>query len=150
MANVYDQFNDKFNSEDLKKELDEVAANGGKGEYKEVPCGDYEVSISHLELKASKRSGNPMISCRFHILEGEFKKQIIFYNQVVSSGRPMHFGKEFLASLETDIEVTFDNWTQFGQMVEDIDSQLEGAEFALEYGESKNGYKTYKITKRFK
>ena len=69
MANIYDQ----FNSEDLKKELAEVAANDGKREYKEVPCGDYEVSISHLELKASK-AGNPMISCRFHILEGEFKK----------------------------------------------------------------------------
>lgn len=149
MSNIYDQFNNVIDTEELKSGLEEVAANDGKREYPEIPLGTYEVSISHLELKASKK-GDPMVTCRLHILDGEFKKQIIWYNQVVKEKYGLHFAKKFLASLGTNVEVTYEDFVQFGQMIEDIDSELEGAEFALKYGEAKNGYKTYEIVKRFK
>lgn len=149
MSNIYDQFNKSFDSEQLKSDVAEVDANDGKREYVEVPVGTYEISVSHLELKASK-AGDPMVSCRLKILDGEFKNQIIFYNQVVKEKFGLHFAKKFLASLETDIEVTYEDWVQFGTMIEDIDAALEGAEFALKYDKNKSGYPTYEIVKRFK
>lgn len=148
MAINYDQFDKAFDSEQLKSDLAEVDANDGKREYVEVPEGTYEVRVTNLELKQSK-AGDPMVSCRLKILAGEFKNQNIFYNQVVKEKYGLHFAKKFLASLETDIEVSFDNFTQFGQMIEDIDSQLEGAEYELKYGKNKGGYPTYEIVQRF-
>ena len=148
MANIYDQFNNSFDSEQLKQDVAEVDANSGKKEYPEVPLGEYEVKITHLELKASK-NGNPMVSCRCHILDGEFKGQILFYNQVVKEKYGLHNAKKFLASLESGIEVTYDEWVQFGNMIEDICNEIKDAEYALKYGEAKNGFKTYEILKRF-
>lgn len=148
MSNIYDQFNNAFDTEQLKKDAAEVATNDGKKEYPEVPCGEYEVSISHLELKASK-AGNPMVSCRCKILAGDYKNQIIFYNQVVKEKYGLHNAKKFLASMDSGIEVTFDNFTQFGNMIEDIADEIKNAEYALKYFEGKNGYKGCEILKRF-
>lgn len=148
MAINYDQFDKAFDSEQLKSDLAEVDANDGKREYVEVPEGTYEVRVTYLELKQSK-AGDPMVACRLKILAGEYKNQNIFYNQVVKEKYGLHFAKKFLASLETDIEVSFDNFAQFGQMIEDIDSQLEGAEYELKYGKNKGGYPTYEIVQRF-
>lgn len=149
MAINYDQFNKVIDTEQLKSDLAEVDANDGKREYVEVPEGTYEVRVTNLELKRSK-AGDPMVACRLKILAGEYKNQIIFYNQVVKEKYGMHYAKKFLASLETEVQVTFDgDFVPFGQMIEDIDSQLEGAEYELKYGKNKGGYPTYEIVQRF-
>lgn len=148
MANIYDQFNNAFDTEQLKKDAAEVAANDGKQEYPEVPVGEYEVKISHLELKASK-AGNPMVSCRCKILAGDHKNLTIFYNQVVKEKYGLHNAKKFLASLDSGIEVTFEDFNQFGSMIEDIADEIKDYEYALKYGKNKQDYPTYEILKRF-
>ena len=54
---------------------------------------------------------------------------------------------EFLRSLESGVEISFDNFKQFNDMIMDIAEAIEseGLEYVLEYGENDKGYKTYRI-----
>ena len=142
MAIDYSKFDKMVDVEGLKKDV--AAAEEGQGEYKEVPLGTYEVAIDKLELVESKK-GDPMVSCWFKIIEGEYKGSRIFMNQVVTQGFQIHIVDEFLESLNSGIDVHFDSFSQYGQMLLDIHEAIDNNfEYALEYGESK-GFNTFKI-----
>lgn len=144
MAVDYSKFDKMMDVEGLKKDVVEAKENSGN--FKEATPGVYEVSIEKMELVESKTSGNPMVSIWFKILEGEFKNTRIFMNQVVTSGLQIHIMNNFLKSLGTEIDVEFENFVQYGNMILDIHEEVEkNFEYALNYGEDKNGYKTFKI-----
>ena len=83
MANMFDKWDEAIDIEGIKKDIAEAVANGGQGNYKEVPHGNYEVAVQQMELKASKK-GDPMVSIWFKIVsDGEYKGSMIFYNQVI-------------------------------------------------------------------
>lgn len=138
------------NLEEMKKELKEIEENGGSGNYKEVPAGTYTVKITKLELTETKKEPKrPMLSCWFKILDGEYENSLIFMNQVCSESFQIHICDEFLRSLDTGVEVKFDNFTQYCNMIMDIAEEAEKLEFELEYGETKKGFKTFKINEVF-
>lgn len=66
MAIDYSKFDKQVDVEGLKKDVKEAQENGGSGDYKEVPFGDYEVSVDKMELSESKK-GDPMVSIWFKI-----------------------------------------------------------------------------------
>ena len=147
MINVFEKFDKEFDVEGLREDLKNVSKNGS--DFKEVPLGTYEVKIEKLELVESK-NGKPMVSCWMRILEGEYKNSIIFMNQVVNSSFGLHIANDFLRSLESDIEVDFENFTQYHNMILDIHEAIDGTfEYAVEYGENNKGYSTFKITDVF-
>lgn len=148
MANVWEKFDKAIDLEGLKNDAAEAASNGG-GEYKDVPAGNYEVSITKLELAESKK-GDPMMKVWFKILEGDFEGSYLFMNQVLTSGFGLHQAKEFLKSLAI-CDVEFESFSQFGNLMMDMMEQIDesGVEFAIEYGETKKGYKTFKIIEIF-
>lgn len=142
----YSKFDKMVDVERLKKEAEE---NGG-GNYKEVPYGDYEVKVDKMELTESKK-GDPMVSIWFTILTGEFKGSKIFFNQVITQGFQIHIVNELLRSMGTGLEgIEFSSYSQYGTMLMDIHEAVDGKlEFALEYGETKKGFPTFKITEVF-
>lgn len=145
MAIDFSKFDKKVDLEGLKKDIEDSSNN----DFKEVPCGSYEVAITKLELTESKK-GNPMLSCWMKVVsDGEFKNSLIFMNQVVTSGFQIHICDEFLRSLGTDVEVEFESYSQYADMILDIFEKIEGNfEYGLVLGENK-GFKTYKITDVF-
>lgn len=144
---LWDEFDEKIDTEGLAKDAKEAAENGG--DYKEVPLGTYEVEVNKLELKKSKK-GDPMLSIWFKIIAGEYKGSLIFYNQLMSQGFGIHNANEMLRSLDSGVEVEFTNFKKYHGMLLDIVESIDGnLEYALEYGENNKGYNTYKITDVF-
>ena len=57
---------------------------------------------------------------------------------------------ELLRSMDTDVNVEFVTYNQYGTMLMDVFEAVNGnLEFALDYGEGKKGFNTYKITEVF-
>jgi len=146
-VNVWEKFDKAIDTTALKEDL--KAAQDNKQEFRDVPQGNYEVKIEKLELVESK-SGKPMMACWMKILDGEYKNQKLFYNQVIHVGFGIHKACEFLRSLESGIDVIFDSYKQFNDLLLDIHEVIDGKfEYAVEYGEDKKGYSTYEIKEVF-
>lgn len=145
-------FNEKFNVEDLKTQLEGMKkkdTRAKKKEFKEVPFGTYEVAVKKLELRESS-NGNPMVSIWFKIVAGDYKKQLIFYNQIITQAFQIKLVCDLLESFDTGLDIDFIDFLQFEDLLTDIFAEvIEGAEYALEYSEGKNGFANYKITDKF-
>lgn len=145
---IWDEFDEKIDTEGLAKDAKEAAENGG-GNFKEVPLGTYEVEINKLELTKSKK-GDPMLSIWFKIIAGEYKGSLIFYNQVMSQGFGIHNANEMLRSLDSGVEVEFVNFKKYHEMLLDILEAVDGnLEYAIKYDQNSKGYNTYEITDVF-
>jgi hypothetical protein len=145
--NIWDEFDSAIDTKGLAADVKEAQKNGAT--YKEVPHGDYEVAIDKLELVKSK-AGDPMVSVWFKVLNGEFKGSRIFMNQVIKEGFQVHIVNEFLRSLDTDIDIEFVTYKQYGNLLMDVMEAIEGnLEYALSYKEGKKGFSTYEITEVF-
>lgn len=146
--NIWDEFDRKIDTAGLKKDVQDAAEN--KREFSEIPCGNYEVKISKMELQKSK-NGDPMVCIWFKILDGEYKNQNIFMYQVITQGFQIHIVNELLRSLETDIEILWDTYKQYNDMLLDIYEWLEQnpLEYELEYGKTEKGFSTFKINQVF-
>lgn len=148
MAVDYSKFDKMVDTEGLKHDYEEAAKNGGSGDYKEVPHGTYEVSVDKMELTESKK-GDPMVSIWFKILSGEYANSRLFFNQVVLKGFQIHIVNQLLRSMDSGIDIDFENYTKYAQMLMDVHEAIDGKlEYAIEYGENK-GYNTFKITEIF-
>jgi hypothetical protein len=144
---IWEKFDKSVDVAALKEDAKQAAENNQ--EFREVPNGKYEVKIQKLELAESK-AGKPMLSCWMKILDGDYKGSLIFYNQVLNVGFGIHNANEFLRSLDSGIEVSFESFKQYAQLLMDIHEVIDGkSEFELEYGENNKGYKTYKIVTVF-
>lgn len=140
------KFDKEFDNEALRDEVKEATENGGSGEYREVPTGDYDVEIEKLECTSSKK-GDPMVTVWFNILEGDFEGSKIFMNQLITKGFQIHIVNEFLRSLGTDNDVEFKTFSQYEELINKIfdDLDSDGLEYRLKYGKSKKGYPTFEI-----
>ena len=144
MAFDFEKFNSIVDLEGLKKDIEDSANN----DFKEVPLGTYEVAITKLELGESKNH-DPMVKIWFKILTGEYKNSLIFMNQVITRGFQIHIVDEFLRSLDTNIDITFESYSQYNDLLMDVFEAVNGKlEFALKYGENK-GFNTFEITDVF-
>lgn len=140
----FSKFDKMVDLEGLKKDIEDSTS----GDFKEVPHGTYEVAITKLELGESKK-GDPMVKVWFKIIAGEYKGSLLFMNQVVTRGFQIHIVDEFLRSLETDIEISFESYSQYNELLMDVFEAIDGNfEYGLQYGENK-GFDTFKITDVF-
>lgn len=142
----FSKFNKAVDLEALKHDIQEAEENGG-GNFKEVPVGKYEVKIDKMELTESK-NGDPMVSVWFKVLAGEYEGSRIFMNQVVNQGFQIHIVNTFLRSLDTGLEIGFDDFEQYSNLLLDVMEKIDEQklEFALDYGKTSKGFNTYKIT----
>ena len=131
MAIDFKKWNAEFGGEEAVKDIEKAKEQAG--EYTRLPEGTYTCKLEKLEL-GETRTAKPMVKAQFRIIEGQHKKQCIFYNGVMVANDPskngfmMHRVIEFLKSLQVldDLDVTFDgNFEHFNDMLLDI---AEGAE----------------------
>lgn len=149
MANIWEKWDKKIDTAGLKGDVKKAAEN--KQEFRDVPKGKYEVKITKLELKASKKTDDPMLACWMKVINGSCKGQYIFYYQMLTTGFGIHSANDFLRSLESGVEIEFDNFKQYNDMLMDVMEAIEaeGLEYVLDYGENDKGFKTYKIVDVF-
>lgn len=140
----FSKFDKQVDLEGLKQDIEESANN----DFKEVPLGTYEVAVKKLELSESKK-GDPMVKVWFKIISGEYKGSLIFMNQVITRGFQIHIVDELLKSLETDVDIHFESYSQYAELLADVYEAVDGNfEYALKYGENK-GFNTFEITEVF-
>ena len=151
--NVFAKWDEAVDVEGLAKDVEEAAASGGGGNYKEVPHGTYEVEVNKMELVASKK-GDPMVTMWFKIVTGEYKGSMIFLNQVITQGFQVHIVNEMLRSITAEApnapSVEFNSYKQYSDLLMDVFELIEGNfEFGLKYGKGKKDFNTYEITEVF-
>lgn len=142
----FSKFDELVDLDALRHEV-EKAATSSTSEYEEVPIGQYEVRIEHMELKESKK-GKPMVSVWFQIIAGEYEGSMVFMNQVIEKPFQIHIINQFLRSLKTDVDVDFKSYSDYADVIAEVYESAGAKEYALDYGE-KNGYKTFTITQVF-
>ena len=148
--NKFAKWNQNMDVEGMRKDLSEIKDN--QQEYKEVPHDVYEVSVNKLFLDESKNSGLPMLKVWFKIVEGEYKGQLIFMNQMLISKDGglfgLHTANNFLRSMKTDCPVAWVDWVQYDELLDNIKDELKDRKmtFQLNYGKAKKGdWHTYTI-----
>lgn len=146
---MFEKWNSNTDLVGLKKDIEE-AKNKVGGEFEPIPHGQYEVKLENLELKPTKKDAKPMMVATFVILTGKYKKSKMWYNQVIQTGTQIHFAKEFLKSLDTGVDIEFDDYKQFSNLLMDIMEAIDedGLEYALAYEDNK-GYDKYTIKEVF-
>ena len=143
---VFDKWNKAIDVEGLAKDTKEVEANGGTGEYAEIPVGTYEIKIEKMELKESSK-GDPMFSAWFRILYGEYENQLLFMNAVITQGFQIGNVNRFLRSLDAVDEVEFKDYAQYNDLIMDIMEAIEeaGLEYLIEFKKNKKDFPVYTI-----
>lgn len=145
MANIWDKFDNEIDTEALVKDI----GSANTGTFKQVPHGNYEVSISKMELVASKAK-DPMVSIWFKVVSGEYKGSLIFYNQVIKQGFQVHLVNELLRKMDSGLDVEFTSYKQYGNLLMDIHEAVDNKlEYGLAYKEGKNGFSTFDILEVF-
>ena len=145
--NIWDKFDKAVDTAALADDVKDAQENGQS--FKDVPHGDYEVSIDKMELTESKNH-DPMVTIWFKVLTGEYKGSRIFMNQVITQGFQIHIVNELLRAMDTDLNIEFVTYKQYGNLLMDVMEAIDGnLEFALSYKEGKNGFSKYEITEVF-
>ncbi|MCZ9313184.1 MAG: DUF669 domain-containing protein [Methanocorpusculum sp.] len=154
---MFSKWDKAIDTEGLAKDVAEAAANGGQGNYKEVPHGEYEVAVQQMELKASKK-GDPMVSIWFKIVsDGDFKGSLIFYNQVITQGFQIHNCNEMLRMMVSEMGadapvVEFKSYSQYAELLMDVhEAVADNFEYALKYTANKKNkeFSDFEITEVF-
>ena len=145
---IFEKFNAKVDVEGLKNDIKESSEN--TGDFKEIPHGTYEVAVEKMEMVMTKKlPERPMLSVWFKILDGEFKNSRIFMNQLLTSGFPIHLSTEFLRSLDSGVEVGFEDYGQYYDNILDVYEAIEGVkEYALKKEDNK-GFDKFTIEQVF-
>ena len=156
------KFNNVYDVNALAESLNEIKQNSGNGDYPEVPVGKYEVKIEKIEL-AESSNHSPMAKVQFRINDGDYKKQCLFYNQVLvgkdkNTGQLTAFGihkfNEFLRSLDPineqglEVPIEFKDFDQYEQLLLDVAECVESLVYEIQYGKN-NDFPTFKILNIF-
>lgn len=151
MAIDFDKINRSVDLEGLRKDVENASANG-TGDFPTVPAGKYEVALVSLEIKGTKKDNRPMLAVSFKILSGEYKNQRLFMNRVIygtkDDGRMIKSAVGWLNTLDSGVDVAFQDYKQFADLVMDVAEAIDGKiEYAVEYDDSQ--FNSIKITEVF-
>ena len=144
---MFEKWNSNVDLAGLQQDIKDAQDNNK--DFEAVPHGEYEVKLDKLELKATKK-GDPMLSAWFTILNAKYKNSKLFMNQVVTQGFQIHIVNEFLRSMKTDIDVDFEDYKQYAELLLDVAEFCDenNLEFAIKYEDNK-GYDKFTITEVF-
>lgn len=151
MAIDFDKINRSVDLEGLRKDVENASENG-TGDFPTVPAGKYEVALVSLEIKGTKKDNRPMLAASFKILSGDYKNQRLFMNRVIygtkDDGRMIKSAVGWLNTLDSGVDVAFQDYKQFADLVMDVAEAIDGKiEYAVEYDDSQ--FNSIKITEVF-
>ena len=117
----FSKFEKEFPADKMKKDLADAKENSGN--FDSLPEGEYKCNLEKLELGESQK-GQLMLKAQFRIIDGSHKKQCIFKNCVLTGtkndGFMLHKANEFLESLDSGEEITFESWEQYNDLILDV------------------------------
>ena len=151
MAIDFDKINRSVDLEGLRKDVENASENG-TGDFPTIPAGKYEVALVSLEIKGTKKDNRPMLAASFKILSGEYKNQRLFMNRVIygtkDDGRMIKSAVGWLNTLESGVDVAFQDYKQFADLVLDVAEAIDGKlEYAVEYDDDQ--FNSIKIVEIF-
>lgn len=118
------KFNKAFPADKMKEDMKEAKENSGSN----LPDGEYTCKLEKMELGESSK-GALMIKAQFRITKGDHKKQCIFKNCVLTGTKNDGFmllkANEFLESLDSGEDVTFEDWEQYNDLIMDIAEAIQ-------------------------
>lgn len=139
----FSKFDAQINSEQLAKDVAEAQKNAA--DYKEVTKGTYTCSVDKLELGETK-DHRPMLRAQFRIIgdengeKCEFTKNCLFMNRVIygtkNDANMIASAVGWLMSLEPSEEVgpvEFKSYSQFAELVMDIEEDIAELQFVVDY-----------------
>lgn len=135
----FSKFDKQIDLKQIRKDAEEIKKNGGTGDFPEVPSGEYRVKCENLEVGTTK-DGRPMLKAMFRILEGDHKKQCIFFNRVLfgtkNDANMIATAEGWLETMEPseDVgDVIFRGYDKFAALVMDIAEDISELEYDVEY-----------------
>ena len=134
----FSKFNEQVDLKALRDEAEEIKKNGGTGDYPEIEEGTYHGKFEKLEVRETKDK-RPMLSAMFRITEGERKKSCLFMNRVLygtkNDANMIASAEGWLETLEPseDIDVVFEDYDQFADLVLDIAEDIAELEYDVDY-----------------
>ena len=135
----FSKFDKQVDLKQLQKDAAEIKKNGGTGDCPELPAGTYRVKVEKLEV-GTTNDGRPMLKAMFRIIEGQHKKQCIFFNRVLygtkNDANMIASAEGWLETLEPseDIgDVVFTGYSAFADLVMDIAEDISELEYEVEY-----------------
>ena len=135
----FSKFDKQIDLNQLRKDMEEVKKNSGSGNYDEVPEGSYRVKCERLEIGTTK-DGRPILKAMMRILEGDYKKQCIFFNRVLygtkNDANMIASAEGWLESLEPSEDigpVVFNGYGKFADLVMDIAEDVSELEYEVSY-----------------
>lgn len=143
----FSEFDAKINNEQFKNDLKEAQENSGKADFKEVPAGEFVVTVEKLELGATKAEKYPLFTCWCRIVEmvkplphnhvqvdtNEFANSLIFFNRKLYGNRETDKWNDakaiqtvvtWLDELGTATVPVFNSYSDFKNIVLDIFTEI--------------------------
>lgn len=125
-------FDDLFAADKVR--ADDVKDTGTDTDFEDVPHGVYEVALEKAELKASK-SGKPMVSMWFKVVEGEHAGRLVFYNQVVSQAFQIQIVLKLMRAMETNVpletvDISEDGLISYNMLAQRLGEVLRSSEYS--------------------
>lgn len=137
----FEKWNNEYDFEGMKKDVEEIEKNGGTG-FEEVPDGEYEVIMTDLKMgkggENSNNPGGPVVRATFKIIEGEYKNRLIFMNHSIAKPYTFHKCNEFLRGFELDLDICIMKPNEYNELLMDIAEEMDGVEFLLHKFKEKN------------
>jgi len=137
----FSKFDQTVDLNQLKSDAEEIVKNGGTGDYPEIEEGIYTCKLDKMELGATK-DNRPMLKVQFRITEDPHKNCCLFMNRVLygtkNDANMIASAVGWLKSLEPsdDINVVFESYAQFAELVLDIAEDVAGLEYQINYDPS--------------
>jgi len=144
---IFEKFNSMYDVKNLAQEIEELKGNGDqKREIKQVPYGEYEVQLKKIELKEYGNGEKLKLAIQFQVAKGEYKNGYIFADFPLTTGNPKFSIKkanDFIDRLGTGLDIHFENFEQYAEIVQHVGVRMNGVKVRLEYLENTRGYKEY-------
>ena len=135
----FSKFDKQVDLKQLRKDAEEIKKNGGTGDYPELPAGSYRAKCENLEVGTTK-DGRPMLKAMFRIIEGDHKKQCMFFNRVLfgtkNDANMIATAEGWLETLEPSEDVgpvVFQGYSAFADLVMDIAEDISELEYQVDY-----------------
>ena len=135
----FSKFDKTINAQEMAKQLEEAKNNAPQGEGLETPAGCYVAKIEKMEIGLTKTDKRPMFKVMLRVIEAsedsssevveylshfKKKKPCLFMNRVIygtkNDANMINSVIGWLEKLDSGIEVKFENYTQFADLVLDI------------------------------
>ena len=145
----FSKFDEQINTEELAKDVAAAAENNQQ--FEDTPDGTYIAKVENLEVGETK-DGRPMLKAMFRITEGDMTKRCLFVNRVLfgtkNDANMIASAIGFLKSLDSGIDIVFESYSQFADLVLDVFEEIESTlEYEIEY--KKEAFQAVSITDVF-